>query len=45
VRQAEKPPCLVGDVPELRKAAALADDVEQVSMLACGRVGLMFNCT
>jgi hypothetical protein len=43
--QAEKASCFVGDIAEIEKAAALADDVEQVTMLAGGGIGLMFNCT
>jgi hypothetical protein len=43
--QAEKAPCFVGDVGEFGQAAAFADDVEQIAMLAGRRVGLMFNCT
>jgi hypothetical protein len=44
-RQAEEAPGLNGDVVEIDKAAARADDVEQIAMLAGGGVGLMFNCT
>ena len=45
VRQAEERARLVGDVLEIGQAAAFADHVEQVAMLAGGRVRLMFNCT
>jgi len=45
MRQTEESPRLVGDVLEVDKTAALANDVEQVAVLAGGRVGLMFNCT
>ena len=38
-RQAEEASRLVGDVVEVEKAAALADDVEQIAMLAGGGVG------
>jgi hypothetical protein len=44
-RQAEKVPGLVGDVAEIGKAAARADDIEEVAVIAGRRVGLMFNCT
>ena len=40
-RQAEKAPGLVGDVAEVDEAAAFADEVEQIAMLAGGGVGLM----
>ena len=33
-RQAEKVPGLVGDVAEIGKAAALADDIEEVAVIA-----------
>lgn len=45
MRQAEKPSCLIGDVLEIDKAAAFADDVQEIAMFAGRRVGLMFNCT
>jgi hypothetical protein len=32
--QAEKAPCFIGDVGEIGEAAAFADDVEQIAMLA-----------
>ena len=38
-RQAQEAPRLVGDVVEVEKAAAFADDVEQVAVLAGGGVG------
>ena len=38
-RQAQEAARLVGDVVEVEKAAALADDVEQVAVLARGGVG------
>ena len=38
-RQAEEASGLVGDIVEIDKAAAFADDVEQIAMLACGGVG------
>ena len=38
-RQAEKVPGLVGDVAEIDKAAALADDIEEIAMIAGRRVG------
>ena len=41
----EKAPGLVGDVVEVDKAAALTDNVQEIAMIAGGRVGLMFNCT
>ena len=44
-RQAEERTRLIGDILEVDQAAAFADDVEQVAMLAGGRVCLMFNCT
>ena len=37
--QAEKVPGLVGDVAEIGKAAALADDIEEVAVIAGRRVG------
>jgi hypothetical protein len=37
----EKAPGLVGDVVEVDKAAALADDVEEIAVVAGRRVGLM----
>ncbi len=37
-RQAEKAPCLIGDVGEIGEAAAFADDVEQIAMFAGRRV-------
>jgi hypothetical protein len=40
-RQAEEASCLVGDVMEVGKAAAVADDVEEIAVLAGGGVGLM----
>jgi hypothetical protein len=43
--QAEETSGLVSDVLEVEQAAALADNVEQIAMLAGGGVGLMFNCT
>ncbi len=39
--QAEKAPCFIGDVGEIGEAAAFADDVEQIAMLADCRVRLM----
>ena len=44
-RQAQEAAGLFDDVMEIEKAAALANDVEQIAMLARGGVGLMFNCT
>jgi len=44
-RKAEKVPSLIGDVAEIGKATALADDIEEVAVIASRRVGLMFNCT
>lgn len=38
---AEEEPSLVGDILEVDEAAALADDVEEVSMLAGSGVCLM----
>ena len=38
-REAEKVPSLIGDVVEIGKAAALADDIEEVAMIAGRRVG------
>jgi len=38
-------PGLIGDVAEFDQAAALADDIEKVAVIAGRRVGLMFNCT
>ena len=37
--QAEKVPGLIGDVAEIGKAAALADDIEEVAVIAGRRVG------
>ena len=37
-RQAEKAPCFIGNVGEIGEAAAFADDVEQIAMLAGRRV-------
>ena len=39
VAAGEEASCLVGDVLEVDEAAAFADDVEQVAMLAGGGVG------
>ena len=39
MRQAEEAPRLIGDVLEIDEATAFADHVEQVAMLARGRVG------
>ena len=36
--QAEKAPCFIDDVGEFSEAAAFADDVEQIAMLAGRRV-------
>ena len=36
--KAEKAPCFIGDVGEFGEAAAFADDVEQIAMLAGRRV-------
>ncbi len=44
-RQRQKPPGFIDDVVETDKAAALADDVEQIAMFTRRRIGLMFNCT
>jgi len=38
-------PGLIGDVAEFDQAAALADDIEKVAVIARRRVRLMFNCT
>ena len=38
-RQAEKAPCFIGNVGEIGEAAAFADDVEQIAMLAGRCVG------
>ena len=38
-RQAEKVPRLVGGVAEIGKAAAFADDIEEVAVIAGRRVG------
>ena len=43
--QAEKAPCFIGDVGEIGEAAAFADDVEQIAMLAGRRVGPFSGCT
>ena len=37
--QAQESPCLGGDVVEIGQAASLANDVEQIAMLARGGVG------
>ncbi len=37
--QAEKAPCLIGDVGEIGEAAAFANDVEQIAVFAGRRVG------
>ena len=42
-RQAEKVAGLIGDVAEFNKATALADDIQQVAVIAGRRVGLMFS--
>ncbi|MBL3571581.1 hypothetical protein JMJ94_19145 [Rhodovulum visakhapatnamense] len=39
VRQTEKPPRLVGDILEVDQAAALADDIEQISVFGRGGIG------
>jgi len=41
----EKAPGFVGDVVEVDKATAFADDVEEITVVAGRRIGLMFNCT
>ena len=41
MRQAQEAAGLVGDVVEVDEAAAFADDIEQVPMLAGRGVGLM----
>jgi hypothetical protein len=41
----EKGTGLVSDVLEVDEPAALADDIEEIAMLAGRGVGLMFNCT
>jgi hypothetical protein len=43
--QLQKAPCLLGDLAELAEASALANDVEEIAMLAGRRISLMFNCT
>jgi len=40
-RQGQEAARLVGDVVEIQKAAAFADDVEEIAVLAGGGVGLM----
>jgi hypothetical protein len=37
--KAEKAPCFIGDIGEFDGAAAFADDIEQIAMLAGCRVG------
>jgi hypothetical protein len=36
-------PCLIGDVAKFDQPAALADDIEEVAVIAGRRVGLMFS--
>ena len=43
--QAQKAAGFVGDIVEVDEAAALANDVQQIAMLAGGGVALMFKCT
>jgi hypothetical protein len=43
--QTEKPPSLANHIVEVDEAAALSDNVEQITVLAGRCVGLMFNCT
>ena len=43
--QAKEAAGFVGDIVEVDEAAAVANDVQQIAMLAGGGVGLMFNCT
>ena len=43
-RQAEEAPGLVGDVAEVDKTAAFADDVEEIAMLAGRGVGPFAGC-
>ena len=38
-RQAEKVPSLIGNIAEIGKSAALADDIEKVAVIARRRVG------
>ena len=45
MRQAQEGPGLIGNVFEVDQPAALADDIEEIAVFACGGVGLMFNCT
>jgi hypothetical protein len=40
-RQAEEAPCLRLDVVEITETTHMADDVEQIAMLAGGRICLM----
>ncbi|GBQ43852.1 hypothetical protein AA11237_3412 [Acidocella aminolytica 101 = DSM 11237] len=44
-RQPQKPPCLLGHVPELGQAAAFADQIQHIAMRALGGILLMCNCT
>jgi hypothetical protein len=44
-RQAEEAPGLIGDIVEVGKTAAVADEVEEIAVLAGGGVGLMCSCT
>jgi hypothetical protein len=44
-RQAQKSAGFVGDIVEVDETATLANDVQQITMLAGGGIGLMFNCT
>ena len=43
--QAQEASCLLHDIAEINQPAAFPDHVEQITMLAGRRVGLMFNCT
>ncbi len=39
--QLEKPPCLLGDVPEVVETKAMPNDVQEIAMLTGRGIGLM----
>jgi hypothetical protein len=43
--QFQETPRLLGDLAEVTKVQAFANDVEEIAMLAGRGIGLMFNCT
>ena len=44
MRQTQKASCLIGDIAEVNKTAALADDIQQVTMFKRGRIRPVPGC-